>query len=109
MWQVTYNPSVVMAPSSDSNVSSNGFKRRWYTNSSATAGRQVYGKQQWYSRRETDIALSADGRILSAVTREGLIYRLKFRTLFFRIIKKVHVVTTQSQISAMEIMIPRRK
>ena len=34
------------------------------------------------------IALSADGRILSAVERAGLFYRLK---LFFRIIKILHV------------------
>ena len=44
MWQVTCNPSVVVAPSSGGNVSSSGFKRRPYTNSSATAGRQVHGK-----------------------------------------------------------------
>ena len=82
MWQVTYNHSVVVVLSSGGNVSS-----------SATDGRQVHGKYQWYSRREAgDIALSADGRILSAVKRAGLFYRLKLRTLFFRIIKRLHVL-----------------
>ena len=39
---------------------------------------------QWNSRLETgDIALFADGRILSAVKRAGLFYRLKSHTLFF--------------------------
>ena len=93
MWQVTYNHSVVVVPSSGGNVSSSGFKRRRYTNSSATDGSQVHGKYQWYSRREAGgIALSADGRIFSAVKRAGLFYRLKLRTLFFRIIKRLHVL-----------------
>ena len=93
MWQVTYNHSVVVVPSSGGNVSSSGFKRRRYTYSSDTDGRQVHGKYQWYSRREAgDIALSADGLILSAVKRAGLFYRLKLRTLFFRIIKRLHVI-----------------
>ena len=42
--QVTYNPSVVVVPSSGGNVSSSGFKMRRYTESSATAGIQVHGK-----------------------------------------------------------------
>ena len=41
---LAYNPSVVVVPSSGSNISSSGFKGRRYTNSSATAGRQVHGK-----------------------------------------------------------------
>ena len=78
MWQVTYNHSVDVVPSSGGKVSSSGFKRRRYTNSSATDGRQVHEKYQWYSRREAgDIVLSADGLILSAVKRAGLFYRLK--------------------------------
>ena len=68
MWQVTYNPSMVVVSSSGGNVSSSGFKRRRYTNSSATDGRQVHGKYQWYSRIEAGgISLSVDGRILSGV------------------------------------------
>ena len=79
--------------SSVGNVSNSGFKRRRFTNSSATDGRQVHGKYQWYSRREAgDIVLSADGLILSAVKRAGLFYRLKLRTLFFRIINRLHVL-----------------
>ena len=89
MWKVTYNPSVVVVASSGGNVSSSGFKRRGYTNSSATAGSQV----PWYSRREAGgIALLADVRILPAVTRAGLFYMFKLRTLFFRIIKILHVL-----------------
>ena len=92
MWQVTYNHSVDEVPSSGGKVSSSGFKRRRYTNSSATDGRQVYEKYQWYSRREAGgIALPADERILSGVKRAGLFYRLKLRMLFFRIIKRLHV------------------
>ena len=93
MWQVIHKPSVVVVPSTDGIVSNWGFERRRYTNSSATAGRQVHGKYQWYSRRETGgIALFAGGRILSAVKRTGLFYRLKLRTLVFRNIKILHVL-----------------
>ena len=93
MWQVTYNPSVGVVYSSGGNVSSSGFKRRRYTNSSATDGRQVHGNYQWFSRREAGgIALSVDGRILSAVKKAGLLYRLKLCTLCFRIIKILHVL-----------------
>ena len=82
MWQVIYNPSVVVAPRSGGNVSSGGFKRRLFTNTSPTAGRKVYGNK--HSKREAGgIALSADWRILSAVKRAGLFYRLKLCTLFF--------------------------
>ena len=38
------------------------------------------------------IALSADSLIVSAVKRSGLFYMLKLRTLFFRIIKILHVL-----------------
>ena len=77
MWQVAYNPSVVLVLSSGGKVSNSGFKRRRYTNSSAAAGRHGHGKWQSYSRIEAgDIALSADGRILSAVKRAGLFCNL---------------------------------
>ena len=84
---------MVVVPRSGGNVSSSGFKRRRYTNLSSIYGRQVHGKYQSYSRREAGgIVPSADGRILSAVKRAGLFYRLKLRTLFFRIIKRLHVL-----------------
>ena len=91
MWQITHNPSVVVGPGSFGNVSNSGFKRRRYMNSSATAVRQLHGKKQWYSRiKAEDIALSVYLRILSAVKRAGLFYRLQLRTLFFRIINILH-------------------
>ena len=88
MCQVEYYLYVFVVPSSGGNVSSSEFKRRRYTNSSATAGKQGHGKWQWYSRIEAgDIALSADGRILSAAKRVGLFYWLKLHTLFLGFLK----------------------
>ena len=84
MWQVTYNPSVVVVPSSGGNVSSSGFERRRYTNSSATAGRQVHGKWQRYTWIKVgDIAVS----IVSS--EESM---MKLRMLFFRFTKVLHVL-----------------
>ena len=77
LWRVAYNPPVVVAPSSGGSAPSIGFKSRVSTKLSATAGRQVHGKQQWYSRRKAGgIALFAHGRMLSVVKTAGLYYRL---------------------------------
>ena len=63
------NPPVFVAPSSGGSAPSSGFKSREFTTLSATAGRQVHEKYQWYSRRKAGgIALSAQVRKLSAVT-----------------------------------------
>ena len=58
MWQVTYNPSVVDAPSSCSKAMIHKFKRRcWQTGVRKVA--------VVYQERRRSIVLSADGRILS--------------------------------------------
>ena len=89
MWQVTYNPSVVSwrlavaVTFPAMGLKGNGIRIQMplLADRCTESGRTEAG----------GIALSADGRILSAVTRAGLFYRLKLRPLFFRIINILHI------------------
>ena len=76
-----------------------GFKRHcWktkvgYTVLSATAGRQVYEKKQWYSRRYvSDVVLSAYGLIITAIQTGGMFNMMTLHTLVFRIIEILHIL-----------------